>query len=504
MQHRELLVPMPAESDTQAFLDHLNQQPEMTRIPLLHRTSTDLTLYEIEEGSTWRQIKEWFPKLQTAKQDIFGDIYDSSVFRTPNEVFDQSQPPVLSELVETQLKALAKVHFEAMIPHNTDILVLQCRGDGEARHAFLHFWMTADNMQWYQSVGRQCNFQLINDYEWRLLFRPTMQPVTTPVKIFVEALAWRLWKTGFTAMQTTTGYNTIIKRLSKVLIRGNFASSTPVEIFLIILRHVYQLFGQDQPSMLSTGKRCTEPATIRDLFDGLPKSGPIVIQFSPPMKGGGANERNPTAKQDSLRVAQAGVANMLLEFGMDLPAVTTATTTLLDFAGLPRIHHLLHMESPAEVQKSFRQICEAAQIELPKHGTRLHLAEAKIKKQKTHRNNRYHQNIDVQHYQLEEGFFLNHDSTPARINSQFSWHSAGVCLMSPTTASDLLATTTERATDELAIYVVGDISIPDGFSVKATNAPAFDAQGRRVLLNGRLIQLGQRHIQPYAPAEVEL
>ena len=94
-----------------------------------------------------------FPNFRLPKQDIFGDIYDSSVFRTPNEVFDQSQPPVLSELVETQLKALAKVHFEAMIPHNTDILVLQCRGDGEARHAFLHFWMTADNMQWYQSVG---------------------------------------------------------------------------------------------------------------------------------------------------------------------------------------------------------------------------------------------------------------------------------------------------------------------------------------------------------------
>ena len=76
--------------------------------------------------------------------------------------------------------------------------------------------------------------------------------------------------------------------------------------------------------------------------------------------------------------------------------------------------------------------------------------------------------------------------------------------MSTSTAQDLLATTTERAADELAIYVVGDFAIPPAFTVVSTNAPAFDSQGRRVLLNGRLIQLGHRHIQPMPPTEVEL
>eukprot|EP00435_Cladocopium_sp_Y103_P054554 s48_g17.t1 len=504
MPHRAILSPMQTTSQTQSLLDQMHNQTPDAAVPLLHRTSTDLTLYEIAEGTTWRQIKEWQPKLSAARQDIFGDLQDHSVFHGPNEISDEAYEPVQPCISEPQLMSLTRAKFTVSVPHNTDILVLHCTGDGEARHSFLRFWMSDSQMKWYHQVGRQCNYQLLDDYTWRLLFRPHIDTTSMPVSLFVEALTWRLWKQGFSSMQTTTGFDTIIKRASKVIVRCNFAGSTPVEVFLILLRHVYQLFGEGQPSMISSTKRCTEPATIRDLFDRLPKSGPIQIHVAPPMTGGGAIERNPTAKQDSLRIAQAGVANLLLEYGMDLPTVTTATTKLLDFAGLPRIHSLLQMEAATEVHRTFKQLCAAAQIELPKDGSRLHLAEAKLKKLRTHKQNRFHQQIDVKSYQLEEGFFLNHDSTTATINSQFSWHTTGVCLMAPDNAVDLLTTTTEKAPDELAIYVVGDINIPHGFDVKVTNAPAFDAQGRRVLLNGKLIQLGQRHIRPQDPKEVAL
>ena len=116
--------------------------------------------------------------------------------------------------------------------------------------------------------------------------------------------------------------------------------------------------------MIASGKRCTEPATVGDLFDRLPKSGPIIIHISPPMSGGGT-ERHPTAKQDAPRVAQAGIANLFLEHGLDLPAVTTSTTKILDFAGLPRIHSLLQLDSTTEMRRMFQQLCQAAQIELP-------------------------------------------------------------------------------------------------------------------------------------------
>ena len=503
MPPKAILSPMPLTPESQALLDQIDMQAKST-IPILHRSSTDLTLYDIVEGSTWRQIVEWHPKLKTAKQDIFGDLHEATVFRSPSEVNDEIYEPVQPTIVESQLNALSGVHFEPLVPYNTDILVLHCEGDEEARNAFLRFWMTEDHITWYHQVGRQCNYQLIDDTTWRLIFRPKLPNPAMPLKVFVEALAWRLWKTGFMALQTNTGYDTIIKRLSKVLIRCNFAPSTPIATFLTILRHVYQLFGQGQPSMLASGRRCTEPATIWDLFDRLPKSGPIIIHFSPPMSGGGPNERNPTAKQDSLRIAQAGVANLLLDLGLDLPAVTTTTTAILDFAGLPRIHHLLQTDSASEAIQHLRQICTEAQIELPRKAASLHLAAAKTKKQKMQRNNKFHQNIDVQQYQLEEGFFRNEDQTPAMLHSQFSWHATGVTLMSTSTAQDLLATTTERAADELAIYVVGDFAIPPAFTVVSTNAPAFDSQGRRVLLNGRLIQLGHRHIQPMPPTEVEL
>jgi site-specific DNA-cytosine methylase len=289
---RTVLRPLKDQPQDHSLRAALDTAPKDTVIPILHRSDVDLSLYEVVDGSTWRQIRTWHPQLSTAKHDIFGDLHDACVFHGRVEVSDRPYEPIRPVLSESQIFALERAEFTTLVPKNTDILILHCTGDGEARQAFLRCWMSEQQMTWYHQIGRQCNFQLIDDYSWRLIFRPHHDNPTMPVPFFKEALTWRIWKQCLASLQTNSGYDTIIKRLSKVIIRCNFAASTPIAAFLVLFKHVYQIYGEGQPSMIASGKRCTEPATVRDLFDRLPKSGPIIIHISPPMSGGG--EQNAT------------------------------------------------------------------------------------------------------------------------------------------------------------------------------------------------------------------
>ena len=158
---------------------------------------------------------------------------------------------------------------------------------------------------------------------------------------------------------------------------------------------------------------------------------------------------------------------------------------------------MLHGEGAPKKHQSFENMCKAADIPLPQ-GNKMSILKSKLQQTRDRKQARLTMKIDPDHYQLKEGFLLNTDGSASTILTQFSPHSSGVILMGATKAADWLTATTAPYADELAIFVIGPIDIPDRFEHSPTHAPALNQQGQEAILNGRLIQLSKKHIKTIA------
>ena len=465
-------------------------------VPILHRESTDLTLYEVEHVEPWKAIKQRLPTIASAEFGTFGKLTAETCFTEPTEVTASLPTLEVPNFAAATLYRMSQVKLEAFVPDHTDILVLHCSGSSDAKSAFLNFWMTEDHLNWFKHVGRQCNVQFTDETTWRMIFRPCMTQPSMPVTLFRETLRWILFRTAFVSLSSGDGIEVSVKKTSKVLCHARFSPTMPIAPLIAALQHIQQLHpSRGTPCMISHGKRCTEPSTFQDLYDRQQTPGLVVIHIGMPIKGGGPSTKSPTAKQDFQKMVQSGVANMFLQYGLDLPQVTVSTEKLIQTVGLARLNHVLHGETQEESQQSFQMLCEMAKIQLPKEGPRMHLVSGKFRKLQNQKTMQQGFKINPVSYQLAEGFFLNADKSSATVLSQFSWHDSGVTLMSAKLAEELMATACASSPDELGIYVVGPVRIPPRYQVLEINAPATDDQGRQVLLNGRLIQLGDKHIQ---------
>ncbi|CAL1153122.1 unnamed protein product [Cladocopium goreaui] len=463
------LAPEIQEMLTQTAL----ARPDANTI-ILHRSSTDLSMYEVAHGKTWRMVKQTFPDLQSAQYELFGDLQESTLFTRDTEIHDQVAPFQVPALAQTVLRQLHDVTFEVVCPPKTDILILHCEGSQQAREAFLQFWGTEDHRRWMLQVGRQMNYQSIDDRTWRVFFRPALPEAAMPIAIFRDALFWNAVRTLFMSMHTAEGLPVKIKLFGRTLCQVSLSFDLACETFLLALQHIRQLHPRrGNPSLHASGKRCGDICTIRDIHSRL----------------------TGTSTMDFHKLVQSEVANRFLQYGLDLPQVTDSTSKLIEKVGLARLHHMIHEESQPEKEQSFRRLCESASIALPKHGPRMHLVSGKYQKLRSQRTHAATAKIDPAKYQLTEGFFVNADKTPTPILSQFSWQSTGVVLLTAEQALPIMTIATATVPDELAIYVPGDFAVPAKFHHFHTNAPAVDDLGRQVLLTGQLIQFGSRHIQ---------
>ena len=204
--------------------------------------------------------------------------------------------------------------------------------------------------------------------------------------------------------------------------------------------------------------------------------------------------KNPTTKQDQHKAIEIGVANLFLEYGINITSVPEFTSTMIQSAGESRLHKMLFAEAPTQRYESFEHLCAAAKLQLPHHGPRYAQVNAKFKKLRTKQEQKGTRQIDVSQFALHAQFFTNADQSPATILQQYTPHSSGVILISSTDAEPWLQATNELAPDELALFIVGDLHIPNMFQHSRIHAPARDAQGRAVLLNGQLVQMGSKHI----------
>ena len=484
----------PEPEFAKALMETPIPNPDAKRFPILVRTEDNLSMYEIETRTTWKQFKQVQQLPALSYHDHYGPVCDGTWFCRPTEVADQSQPILSQEDIMVMLPLLQQIAIEVVIPRDTDILVMHCSGPPQAYRVFEMLWCANDVTTWLKSKGRQLNLQRTSDSTWRLLFRPMLPTTSTPLSLLRELMFVTMMQKVIRSFQTPQGVEVLFKFQGTPVVRGFFPADMYLGPLWVLLKHIFTVIQPNcQPRIISCGKLATEACNFQDLLDRKLHPGTVIAQVVLPILGGGG----PTTKMEFTKMVENGVASMFLEYGLSLPQVTSSTSKLMEEVGIQRLHFLLHGEGPPKKYQSFEAVCKAASIQLP-DGPKLSMIKAKHQKVRDRKQIRNTMHVDPDNYQLKDGFFLNADGSNATILQQFSPHSSGVILMNAAKAADWLTATTNPYPDELAIFVLGPLDIPARFTHAPTHAPATNQQGQDVLLNGRLIQLSQKHVKTIA------
>lgn len=449
-------------------------------------------------NDTWWKIRE--------EGMLRGLDYDSKGVVTPSEAFNRAV--LLKKKDDNQItlpfvvngENLTKLNIETLIPEGTDILLFAATGDPFAIDMMIMLWTHLFDAQWLHPRGRAMNIQLIDSKNIRILFRPHLPTTALPISFLKEEIQMRIIRSFLASsrVKIIAPPNLIFKYDGKVIARGCYAPDFSFDSLRQYAQHalVSRCFG-DSPSIIALGKRIGDGVTLKDLQEQrnslMPnKDGPILVILNDPIFGGG---KAPTSKQDFQQVLHAGIANLLLEYGLTLPMASKAVETLMESVGQQRIHHMLHQQTPTQRYSTFETLCYENKIVLPKQGPRKSKHAAKFAR--NFQNDQIHANkqLPVEQYTLKDGFFLTAEGQTLPVLSQFSSFASGICLMNSEQAEQRISQGKVLNPDELGLFILGNINVPVSLDHKLMQAPAVDPQGRSVLLEGTLVQLGEKHVQ---------
>eukprot|EP00434_Breviolum_minutum_P009100 symbB.v1.2.008015.t1/scaffold498.1/size458234/7 len=466
----------------------------------------DRLLVHQTNAKDWGQIREE-GHFQHLEYDSAGIITRSDKLKQimivkKNDDTKQTLPFVVNA------ELLSQLQIETIVPPGTDILLFKVQGNPKAIDMMILLWTYLFDAQWMRSKGRVMNIQLIDASNIRILMRPQLPVTALPTVILKEEIRMKIIRSylASTSQKMIAPPNLIFKFDGRIIHRGHYADDFSFDSLRNYLQHAFvtSSFG-DPPSMIALGKRIGDGVVFEDLHlqrqQLMPtKEGPILIVLHEPIFGGG---KTPTSKQDFQQVLHAGIANLLLEYGMTLPMATKAVETLMASVGQQRIHHLLHQQTAAQRYSTFETICHENKIELPKHGPQKTKNASKLAR--SIQNDRIHasRHLPVEQYTLSDGFFQTANGTPLPVLSQFSSFASGICLMNAEHAEQRISQGKLLNSDELGIFILGNVNVPATLDQKQMQAPAVDPNGRAVLLEGTLVQLGEKQIQtPLTEQEV--
>eukprot|EP00435_Cladocopium_sp_Y103_P064573 s101_g26.t1 len=468
-------------------------------IPLLIRQDCDLTLYEVAHGRQWSLLTKELNMQGMDLFDEYGTITPAALLKHPTFLSASDPSPGTNEhvtrLAANMLHHLTDAKFEVITPQDTDILLLYVTGTVQAMEAFSVMWLNEDQIQWSATHGRQINVQCLETGAYQILYRPKLPNTATPVSFFQKCLFVHMMKSALAVLTQPAGIDWILKYEQRVLFRGTFAPDLSMSLIIPMFEHFFQLRPlRGTPAFITMAKRCGDLCTLADLQARSRSQTFVVTMMGDPISGGGG-KTNPTAKQDHEKTIEVGIANLFLEYGINITSVPDFTNALIQVAGTARLHALLFTETSTQRYASFENLCAASKLELPNAGPRYAQVNAKFQKLRAKQEAKQPQTIDVTQFALNEQFFKNSDGTQAVVLQQYTPHASGVILISAPEAEQWMQATTDLSPDELALYIVGDARIPTEFHATKIHAPARDSQGREVLLNGCLVQMGSKHIQ---------
>lgn len=406
----------------------------------------------------------------------------SSVLPT-NPTYDELPYNLASARTYVGFDQYEKVAKVAM--HADPAILLLCR----------EIWAELTATGFFRDHGHQVHLHM---QEHRLLFTVTDFDENAPgTDDFREALFWQLVQLTFQKYQGGRGTTMTLKYEGCPPFELHHNYPTMKYVFDVLHLWYHWLMpnrpASMNPRLVYRGKQLMPETSMESLKIEMTLNPRSKVNVIDPCHGGGP-VRPPSSKQDHHKLVESGLASMLLDHQVQLPQIPVIVSTLMQHEGLQKLHHMLGQTDSTAKRTQFQQLCQKHGVALPQDGAQLSKTQGKYQRIRENNYQRQMVNPDPSMFQLKPGFFVNSDGSPAQILNQFSMQSCGVLLAQGEQVTEWLRVTSGKATDELAIYVLGTYSAPEGYSPTNIHAPAIDSHGREVLLNGVLLQLGHKHI----------
>ena len=462
-----------------------------------HSKQTSLLFFD--EDQTWGEISQ---KHQLPDQLWFDDI---GLLSANTKMLQSSrisgQMHSLQPFVDLyQCKAsFNEVVIQSRIPSNTDVLVVHFEGSSEHLVQLASFWHIALSEEWCASHGRKRCFQALTATSCQFLFPPHGNKCSSPAIDFKTFITMRLMRAGIFSVSEVEHPNAILvqfKYHGRTFNPCYLPGDMTFEFFIQLFQHATSLnnFG-DTPGLVVAGIRIGDIVTIQEVASTHQSVKCHVID---PLIGGGPSNGS---KGQHRQAVSAALATMLIEEGLQLAKVSEAVKSLMDQMSLPSLTHMLFSESTATREQSFRLMCTNCDIVIPQKATKIAKTQAKFQKLARDEASRNNRNIDVSKYRIIPEFFRLADGSPAPINVAFSPCVSGVTMVNSQQASQWLVQKGKLAPDELALFIVGDIGVEEDDRLQRISIPAYNEQGDKVLIGGKLLQLGEKQITTISAEE---
>ena len=249
---------------------------------------------------------------------------------------------------------------------------------------------------------------------------------------------------------------------------------------------VIDQLGGGLVSWVYRGRRCPWIGRLRTLLDEAKGCDILKLHLVSSLHGG-------ASKIEVWREAKSLLGKELIQRGWPLEGLDSITSEWVQKLGANKVFNLMKQQSS---ERRWSNIVDSAKWEglavTPADPVRLRGARTI---QKAIRN-RKPVAISSNDYTLCDGFFTKPDGSPVEVHSKVDLKSVGVCFVSTEDALQWVRKTGPLVHDPLAVLIVYDPNLPiDVVSSQIITFPALDNLGRRVILRGRLWQLGSDEIK---------
>lgn len=220
----------------------------------------------------------------------------------------------------------------------------------------------------------------------------------------------------------------------------------------------------------------------------LTNSGDLKLVFHFPLIGGGREAKIEETLKTQL---MAELVSMGVSFSRLTPTIAVITAK----HSATQIKAALGIESIDKRQDEIRRIAEAAGSAIASDTSRRVQAVSKIQKAVRDKKSVQQKFIDLRTLEINDGCFLNEDTTPAKIQiTSFEPNGQGLFVTSTNDIAQWLQSGTHISPDELAVLVLGHVQLDTKLHFQHIQFKAFQKGAGVLLLKGTLIQLGSKKI----------
>eukprot|EP00438_Fugacium_kawagutii_P034155 Skav226363 [mRNA] locus=scaffold290:41300:46171:- [translate_table: standard] len=452
-------------------------------------------------------LSQLVPRAHVSLHPLQTDVSDNQVtslnlvLRSPSEL-----PTFAAALPLPNPLFAALEHVESFVIHD-DIqhhVRIAIQASAEVLNHCKEVWDSPAIHTFLQARGLHSKCEV--DQDRFLVELPNMSPTHPQFRETCVQLYSQLVSRSFKLLFPTGESGFPIKMLDNMILQRHATDKLFHPVFSVLSLWFHWIMpnrvGGMEPRLVFRGKQIMPESPTADVMHALTNHPGLKVHLIAPLRGGGP-QKPPQSKQDYHKLVESGIASMLLDYQVQLPQIPPAVAKLIQHVSVPKLHALLQHDNSYQKHQQFQELCRKYEVQLPTTEPRNMKVQGKFQKIRDQQTQRQMTNPDPQQFQLKPGFFKNADGTDATILHQFSMQASGVLLAKPADVHQWLKATPHKATDELGVYILGHVTIPQEFSVLQVNAPATDAAGRELLLNGLLVQFGSKHLTTAAAQHAE-